>query len=174
MSEKYCPICKARLVISRGNSDLLLVGSSPDEEDIRKGYPFSTSSNNGYFDRVTAGKILRKELEMVGLSINDFRITCLWLHEPNKSEDCWKHGYDTVLGDAKGKKAILLIGADAVDTFTGYKVSEVSGLRVDSSVLSSKLIMATVSPGLAMSRSVGEVRHGIRKWKLALEKEDLI
>ena len=169
MSEKYCPICKARLVISRGNSDLLLVGSSPDEEDIRKGYLFSSTPY-----QTTAGKILRKELEMVGLSINDFRTTCLWLHEPNKSEDCWKYGYDTVLGDAKGKKAILLIGADAVDTFTGYKVSEVSGLRVDSSVLSSKLIMATVSPGLAMSRSVGEVRHGIRKWKLALEKEDLI
>ncbi len=169
MSEKYCPICQARLVIPRGNSDLLIVGSSPDEEDIRKGYPFSSTPY-----QTTAGKILRKELEMVGLSINDFRVTCLWLHEPNKSEDCWKYGYDTVLSEAKGKKAILLIGADAVDTFTGYKVSEVSGLQVDSSVLSAKLIMAMVSPGLAMSRSVGEVRHGIRKWKLALEKENLI
>jgi len=173
MSDKYCSHCNAKIVPARGNSDLLIVGTAPDEIDISKGSPFS-SSNTGFFDRISAGKILRKELERVGLSINDFRVMHLWKHEPNKLEECWQDGFDTVLSEAKGKKAILLIGADAVEAFTGYKVSDVSGLRVDSSILSAPLIMAMVSPGLAMSRSVGEVRHGITKWQQALEKENLI
>lgn len=170
---KSCPICSTPLILPKGHSDLLIIGSAPDDVDIQNGSPFS-SSRSSMRKVISAGYILRKELERVGLSINDFRVTHLWLHEPNKSEDCFKIGYDTVLDEAKGKKAILLVGAEATEIFTGYKVSEVSGLQVDSSLLSCPNIMAMVSPALAMSRVVGEVRNGVLKWKNMLDKENFI
>lgn len=170
MSNKFCSVCSDKLCSFQTNSkDLLIILDSPDEISLQKGRLISTSP---YL--MSPGKILKKELEIVGMSLVDFSLASIWQHAPNKLEECWKLGYDTVLSVAKGKKAILLVGAEAVETFTGYKVSEVSGLRVDSSVLSAPLIMATVSPGLAMSHSVGEVRHGITKWKLALEQKGLI
>ena len=83
-------------------------------------------------------------------------------------------GYDAVLEEAKGKKFILLIGADVVETFTGYKVSDVSGLQVESPVLSAPIIMACVNPSMALARSVGEVRLAIGKVAKRLEKEGLV
>lgn len=167
---KTCTICSALLISAMGHSeDLLIIGDAPHKEDIEKGRPFSIS----HF-YTTAGQVLRKELERVGLSFMDFRVMNLWMHEPNNSEECWQLGYDTVLSEAKGKKAILLVGADVVETFTNYKVSDVSGLRVESAILSAPLLVAMVSPAMAMTRGVGEVRFAIGRWKYWLEKEKMI
>lgn len=168
--KQYCPICNSLCCPSNGHSkDILVIKESPDDDEIRKGQFFA--SDPFY---TTSGKVFRKELQRVGLSTTDFRITSLWQHVPNSSEECFQAGYNAVLDEAKGKKAILLVGADVVDTFTGYKVSEVSGLQVDSSILSAPLIMAMVSPALALSRSIGEVRFAVERWKFYLEKENLI
>jgi hypothetical protein len=145
------------------------VGDAPTKEDLYQGHPFSSNPNF-----MTAGRILRKELELMGTSLNDFRTVTLWQHEPTKSEECWQVGYDNILDDAKGKKAILLIGADVVEAFTQYKVSDVSGLQVDSPVLSSPIIYALVNPAVALSRGVGEVRQGIQKFIQRLEAEGLL
>ena len=167
---QYCPSCGDRVCPPTGHSkELLIVGDFPSKEDMSQSKPFAVSS--GF---MTAGRILRKELEMCGVSLSDFRITNLWLHEPTKSENCWQAGYDNVLAEAKGKKAILLIGSDTVETFTGYKVSDVSGLQVDSSILSAPIIYASVNPALAQHRAVGEVRHAIQKFVARLEKEGLV
>lgn len=167
---KYCPVCDARVVPSSGKSkDLLIVGEFPGDEELRQGKPFASNSNF-----ITAGKIFRKELERVELFLSDFRVTNLWLHTPNKNEECYSLGYQAVLDEAKGKKAILLVGSDTIETFTNYKVSDVSGLRVDSPILSAHLIMAMVNPALASHRAVGEVRFAIEQWQMNLEKEGLI
>jgi hypothetical protein len=166
---KFCPICNAQLVLPRGQSDLLIIGDAPDREDLTQGIPFASNPNY-----MTAGRILRKEMELVGVSLNQFRLTYLWQHTPNKAEECFRLGYDAVLGEAKGKKAILLIGSDVVETFTEYKVSDVSGLQVTSSVLSAPIIYAMTSPALAMHRALGEIRHGVEKFVARLEKEGLV
>lgn len=169
MKSSHCPACGESACPPFGNSDFLIIGEQPNDLDMQRGQPFSSSTNF-----VTAGRVLRKEMERVGLSLQDFRGAYLWLHEPNKSENCWQAGYDNILDEAKGKKAILLLGADVVETFTSYKVSDVSGLRVESSLLSAPLIVASVSPSLSLARTIGEVRFAVSQWKKYLEMENLI
>lgn len=137
---------------------------------MRTGIPFSSGDKYS----ITAGHILRKELQNCTLEFSMFTVMNLWMHEPNNNEGCWQAGYNLVLDEAKGKKAILLVGSDVVETFTNYKVSDVSGLEVDSSILSAPLIMASVNPALAQHRGVGEVRFAITKWAEALERNGLI
>jgi len=118
---------------------------------------------------MTAGKVLRRELQRVGWSLGDFRVMNLWLHEPNNDENCFRAGYDMALDEARGKKAILLVGSDVVSTFTRYKVSDVTGLEVDSPILSAPHIMAMVNPAIALHRTFGEARLAIEKWTRLLE-----
>ena len=168
MRNTTCPICNTNSVAPSGHSDLLIILDAPSVADIKNGRLFSTSMFT------TPGLVFRKELAQRGLDLTQFRVASLWQHEPNKKEECFKHGYDAVLEEAKGKKFILLIGADVVETFTGYKVSDVSGLQVDSPVLSAPIIYAMVNPSMALARSVGEVRLAIGKVVDRLEKEGLV
>jgi uracil-DNA glycosylase family 4 len=167
---QHCPNCTEIVCPPTGRStELLIVGEFPGKEEMIQGRPFASNPNF-----MTAGRILKKELERCGVSLSDFRICNLWLHEPTKDENCFKAGYDNVLDEAKGKKAILLVGSDVVETFTGYKVSDVTGLQVDSTVLSAPIIYAMVQPALALHRALGEVRNGVEKFVARLEKEGLI
>lgn len=162
-----CPVCPP----SGGSKDLLIVGEMPADEEMLQGRPFASNHNF-----MSAGKIFRKELELVGLSLSDHRVTNIWLHKPNDNDNCFQAGYNHVLSEAKGKKAILLVGSDAVSTFTSYKVSDVSGLQVDSAILSAPLIVAMLNPASAMviGHGIGEVRFAIERWKFHLEREGLI
>ena len=165
----FCPHCQSKCLSSSGHSDnLLIIAESPTKLDLASGRMFSIAPMF-----TTAGFVMRKELVRVGLDLSQFRVSSLWIHEPTKNEDCFKIGYDAVLEEAKGKKFILLVGAEVVETFTGYKVSDVSGLQVDSPVLSAPIIYAMVNPSMALARSVGEVRLGIEKVGRRLEKEGL-
>jgi hypothetical protein len=169
MRNTTCPICSVNCISPSGHSDLLIILDAPTPTDVKSGRLFSTSSMF-----TTPGLVFRKELAQRGLDLTQFRVASLWQHEPNKKEECFKHGYDAVLEEAKGKKFILLVGADVVETFTGYKVSDVSGLQVDSPVLSAPIIYAMVNPSMALARSVGEVRLAVGKVADRLEKEGLV
>lgn len=166
-SEQHCPSCGDRAVSPVGHSDYLIIGTSPERIDMMSGKPFSTSPKF-----MTAGGVLKKELQRVGLSLHEFRVMNLWMHEPNKNENCFQAGYEQVLEEAKGKQAVLLVGADVVSTFTEFKVSDVNGLRVESPFLSCPNIMACVSPALALHRGFGEVRFAIEQWAEMLESLD--
>ena len=167
---QYCPVCATVCVppINKSKS-ILVIGEFPSDEEVKQGRPFASNPNF-----MSAGRIFRKELERCGMSMNDVMIMNLWMHIPNKDERCFQLGYDNVLDEAKGKKAILLVGSDTVSTFTNYKVSDVSGLQVDSNVLSAPIIYASVNPALAQHRSLGEVRFAIEKFVARLEKEGLV
>jgi hypothetical protein len=170
MATQHCPSCGDRICPPLGKSQtVLVIGEFPGRLEMEKGVPFATSSMF-----TTAGKVFRKESERLGVSLTQFRLCNIWLHEPNNNENCWKAGYDLVLEQAKGKKAILLVGSDTVETFTGYKVSDVNGLQVDSSILSAPIIYASVNPALALHRSYGEVRFALTQFIQRLEKENLL
>ena len=170
MNPQYCPSCAEKVCPPYGHSDdLLIVGEFPGDLEMIKGHPFATSPRF-----VTAGKVFRKELQLVGLSLHEHRVMNLWMHQPNKNENCLKAGYDAVLDEAKGKKAILLVGSDVVNTFTEYKVSDVNGLEVDSPVLSCEHIMAMINPALALHRPFGEIRFAAQQWAELLEREKLV
>lgn len=170
MSKGFCPICQSFCLSPyRKSDDILVIGDAPSDDDLRQGAPFST---NTY--RITAGKVFRKELERCGVAFNQLSVINIWQHIPTDNQECWEHGYNKVLEESKGKKAILLVGSDVVETFTKYKVSDVSGLQVDSHVLSAPIIYAMYSPALSLARGVGEVRLAVEKFIQRLEKEGLI
>jgi hypothetical protein len=172
-SSQYCPSCATKIVPASGihTSPILLVNDFPDRASVLKSIPFAT---NSFF--ISSGKILRTEMAQVGIDYNRCRVTNLWLHEPNDNENCFQVGYEQVLEEAKGRKAILLIGSLTVETFTEYKVSDVSGLQVDSAILSCPIIYAIVSPSMCLTngRGVGEIRNGLKKFSARLEKENLL
>lgn len=148
---------------------MLIIGEFPGQTELESGKPFATHERF-----MTAGKILRKELQRLGWSLGQFRAMNLWQHAPNENEECYKHGYNLVLDEAKGRSAILLVGSEVVETFTQYKVMDVSGLQVDSPILSCEIIYAMVNPSLALHRAVGEVRNGVEKFVARLEEEGLV
>lgn len=171
MIRSVCPTCNSPTLHAFGSpqSQLLIVGDAPDKASLSEGRLFASNSNF-----MTAGKVLRQETARVGLDIYQFRVTSLWTHAPNKSGECFKVGYENVLDEAKGKSAILLVGSEVVETFTPFKVSDVTGLQVDSPLLSCPIIYAMVNPSIVFAKSYGEVRFAIEQFNKRLKEEGLI
>jgi uracil-DNA glycosylase family 4 len=134
-----CPHCgRDDLVLASGprRAKILIVAEWPGRDEIKKGKPMVGAM----------GKVLRNELARADLDMNQMRLANLWLHPPQKKgkdntirDNCFNYGLEKVIKEAKGRKAILLIGSDTVSFFCDEKVSEVSGLEVKSSYLSAPL-----------------------------------
>lgn len=173
MIDQLCPSCSQKIVQPSGpkNSPILLLGEWPGKTEIDQGRPFATHSMF-----ITAGKVLRTELAVAGIDFNTCRCTNLWLHAADDNDNCFDAGKEAALEEAKGRQAILLIGSLVVETFTSYKVSEVSGLQVESAMLSAPIIFALMNPALVFNpgRGIGEIRQGIQKFSFRLEKEGMI
>lgn len=163
---KHCPSCAKRSVGASGSkaSPVLMLGEFPGKEELQNGKPFVGP----------AGGVLRKELAKLEVDLFQFRCTNLWLHEPNKNENCFKASLDACLSEAIGKQAILLIGSDAVSYFTEYKVSDVNGLQVDSPMLSAPIIYACLNPAIVFHKTVGELRFALTNFVERIREEGLI
>jgi uracil-DNA glycosylase family 4 len=155
---RHCPSCLEQALPASGssNSPILIIGEKPEPIDMEKGRPFSNQS----------GRVLRTEFSRLGVDLIQFQSTNIWMHEPNKNENCFKAGLDQVLEYAKGKQAILLLGSECANTFIGLPVSDISGLEVESPMLSAPLVMAMFSPSIVFqpNKGVGEVRLAITKF----------
>lgn len=159
---KMCEQChKYPLVMPSGPEDspVLLVGTYPGEEEMELLRPWVGP----------AGKALRKELERVGLNLDDYRQTNLWLH-PKDKECMLSYHRDKLDAEMKGRKFILLMGSDAVKSVLELKVSDVSSLIKKTEF---GMVMAMENPASAVEGSHGEVRLGIEraaKYIKSLEK----
>jgi len=160
-----CPICgNDEIVLPSGPSkaDVLIIGEFPGRDEIFKGKPLVGPT----------GRIMRSELAYLGMDMHQMRITNLWQHRPNKNEKCFEHGCSEAIKEAKGRKAILLVGSDTVKYFCDKGVTSVCGLQVKSPYLSAPIIYATVNPASLFKRGgVGEVRLALKKFVNALEKK---
>ena len=157
-----CPICDDKHCVPPSGSTkspVLIVAEFPGEEELEKGRPMVGRM----------GTVLKTELGRLGIDINRMRLCNLWQHTPNGNEDCYKHGFETVIKEAKGEQAILLLGSDTVKAFTGEKVSEVCGLKLKSDYLSAPIIIACVNPAQAFHSNIGEMRLALKKFSLAIE-----
>ena len=167
-----CPVCNnENYVPPAGNpsSSVLLVGSHPGDEEIRKGVPMVGAM----------GGVLKTELRKLGMDLNMFRLANLWFHpEPKRDHplynDCLNHCVETLVKEAKNKKAILLMGAETVKFFCDKKVSAVCGLQVTSPYLSAPVIYACVNPADVWHSSIGEMRTAITKFVRRLEVEEIL
>ena len=170
----FCPSCAGRAVRAFGSSSskVLLIGEFPGSIELETGRPFTGP----------AGGVLRKELSKLGVDLLQFRVTNLYIHEPikatkkepDKGKNCFQAGLDACLEEAKGKKAILLVGSESVEFFTGYKVSDVNGLQVESPMLSAPIIYASVNPAIVFHKSLGELRFAVTNFVKHIQKEGLL
>lgn len=172
MTDQYCPVCATKIVCPSGpkHASILLLGEFPGKTEIEQGRPFAVHSMF-----TTAGKVFRTEMNKAGIDFNACRVTNLWLHEPNDDDRCFEFGKEQALEEAKGRKAILLVGSLVVETFTSYKVSSVSGLQVESPMLSAPIIFAMINPAIVFQpgKGIGEVRQAITKFAKKLEEEGI-
>jgi len=159
-----CPVCgREDCVPASGvsTSPVLIVGEFPGAEEIKYGEPLVGAT----------GRVLRTELAYLGIDMRGLRLCNLWLHEPNKNEKCLEYGASKVIEEAKGRKAILLVGSDAVEYFCNMKVSKVAGIPITSPYLSASLIMACPNPALVFKgSSVGEMRLALQKFAKRIEE----
>ena len=130
MTETLCPVCAEQIVLPRGpkSAKVLVIGEKPGKEELEVFQPFVGWS----------GKWLRKELAKVGQDLGAFRITNLWVHDVTKDDGCFNYGVELAVAEAQGREIVLLLGSEAVKTFTGHGVMEVSGLEVESDLLSAR------------------------------------
>lgn len=158
-----CPHCKRDdLVLASGpkRAKILIIGEFPGDDEIKKGKPMVGAM----------GKVLRNELGRANLDMNQMRLTNLWLHPKTDNDDCFQYGLEQVIKEAKGRKAILLLGSDTVSFFCDEKVSEVSGLEVKSSYFSAPLLFACVQPATVFHGGLGEVRLALNKFSKKVSK----
>ncbi len=157
-----CPICQQRIVPASGpiSSDVLLVGEFPGFEELQRGVPFVGE----------AGKILEYELFLVGLNLRGFRLTNLWQHmKPKKmdetSQQCFNQFVVELTKEMRGRK-VLLMGSENANTFLRWKISDCSGLLVESPLFPNDVVFvqACVNPATALHGTVGELRHAIQKF----------
>lgn len=152
-----CPACGEEGVSPRGNknSKYLLVFLKPAVAPAVRSYK----------DKVVGIDVLRKELAKVGLDLAEFRMAWLYLHEPGKNDNCYIAGRDIVLEEAKGKRAVILVGAEATEEFCGLSASDVYGLQVESPSLSAPIVFVIPKPEgvFVKGAGMGELRLSIEK-----------
>lgn len=165
-----CPVCHNPGVYGRGpkTSEHLIILSHPDWADVITSVPFSIVPK-----KTTGGYVMQREMRKAGLELAEFRTVCLWPHEDMDNDQCRDEQLKLVLEEAKTKRSILLVGAQAVGYFTGYKVSDVNGLPLESGALSAPIIYPLVSPSsvLVAGQGVGEIRFGLGEYAARLAKD---
>ena len=157
-----CPICNSEDCVPPSGSQsskVLIIGAFPGKDEIKEGKPMV--GQNGW--------ILGKELRRCNIDMKRLRITNLWQHTPNNNAGCLVHWAKKAISEARGKQAILLIGAETVKYFCGCSVEAYNGLLVKSDYLSAPIVMACVQPVNVFSGGLGEVRLTIEKFSLHLE-----
>lgn len=167
-ADKYtCPHChREDCVPASGpsNSTILVIGEFPGEVELKEGKPLVGPT----------GGIFRTEIKKFGYDPAGFRLCNLWLHTPNPKEktykECLQHGMDQAIKEAKGKKAILLLGSDCVKAFCNESVMDVNGLQVKSPYLSAPIIVASVNPAYVFRQGIGELRLALRRFINLVDK----
>lgn len=142
-------------------SHVLWVASKPTKEEYLYGKLISGE----------IGQVIRKEfLLQTKVDPLTFSRVSLWLHpiEIATNDNCFNIGMRTVTEFARNASVVILVGTEAVSQFTSLKVSDVTGLDVKSECRdfpNAKHVFAMVSPGIAFSKGIGEIRFAINQIK---------
>ncbi len=147
--------CGKSMISPQGPADslILIIGDSPDFEEVRNGAPFSGKR----------GDILRSELTDAGIDLRQCRVTYLSRHSVGpKEKPCNSHVGDA-LREMKTHKFVLLIGASTVSAFGINNPSAHVGLEVKSFLFPEGVfVMGCLNP--PQNSAVGEFRLAISKF----------
>lgn len=159
-----CPICNAQIVMPVGlsNAPAIIVSEFPGEFELEQGRPF--------VPQAPAGRVLHAELYRVGISIDDLRLTNVWLHAPDET-DCrlsW-HLYQAEQ-ECKDRRIILVLGSTASIALLDVNVMSVSGTIVKSKKWPKTKVIVGPNPATCLHGPVGEFRLAIELFKKEYEK----
>ena len=152
VSDYDCPVCGLSSVPISGSGNWMILGDAPDQTDITRGLAWQGRD----------GGILRTELQRLDVDMYSCKLGNLWKHTPNGNEECLQASVQHILENLKGVDAVLLCGKDVVEYITGYKVSLVSSLKVNS-LYWSVPTWACYSPSMVF-HSLGEFRLGLSRF----------
>lgn len=170
-----CPHCnKKTLDPILKSKPYMIIKESFTENEMEQGNIFALSgkNKNGYQEN-TSSYYLMKEMGMVGLNFQIMSLSALWLHKPPSGkrtkearesfQKCLDYSISEVIKAAYGKKVVLLMGAEVVRTFTGYGVSDVSGLVCKSDLLpDANIVIPSPNSDKIMSQPIGELRYALK------------
>lgn len=151
-----CSKCGKLFVQNGGNprSRYLLVGEFPGYEEVIQGVPFVGR----------AGDVLKSELMLAGMQINEFQLTNLWQHERDeKNCDVTLH-LDRLTKLFKGKTHVLLMGSEVASVLLGRGVSDLSGTRIQLPVYKSIRFWVSPNPAVVFHTPVGDLRLSIKRF----------
>jgi uracil-DNA glycosylase family 4 len=150
-----CKICNRPIVLPSGplSSKILIVGEFPGHFEFIQGYNWAGP----------AGKVLKFELEQIGVDLHYCRSTNLWLHE--KVIDCdleWHR--DQMYREIVGRDAVLFLGSEVAHEF-GVDISKVNGLQV-SGLRGVRVAVIGYNPAIVTKEktTMGELRFAIEEF----------
>lgn len=164
-----CPVCNEQVILPSGpKGDILFIRGKPNEKD---------ANSRTWNDNI--GGVLRQELYIAGLDINNYRHAILFNHSC-KQDGCADFSLFKLVEELAGKKLIVLVGADAVRYFTNDTVSvdDVAGLDITDEIGQGyqgyaqwrTRWLAFEAPGFAFAKGVGEIRFCIDQFKKMMEE----
>lgn len=169
----HCPVCSEQVIQAFGDVDsqILLVGSSPSEEEIKYNRPFTGHTIH----------IWKKELfKLAKIDLTATRQVLVEYHDGIKKSDCAQVSLSLVEKEFENKQIVILVGASAVKTFTGKSIDDVNGLDVTQEVYEFQeemlatqhpdMIFFAVSSPKSVFKSLGEVRFGLTQLGKVMEK----
>jgi len=172
-----CPICGMNLVYPIGPIDapLLLLGAIPAWEDVVKGRPWASSTRKDRYGSTiqNGADVFKAELRKAGIEFRNCRATNMWLHnEVKEKEESYpeefRFHFDMMLEELKGKKGVLIMGRQVIQTLTGKNITDVEFVNIKSHYFPASVKVAIVSknPSIALTDGavVGNVRFAIQRF----------
>jgi len=167
-----CPCCGAALVLPVGPPDAigLVVSEFPGEYELEQGRPF--------VPQAPAGRVFYHEMARAGLDADEFRITNVWLHAPNKQ--CLDWHVERLRKEMPGKMALLILGSTASQVIVEKGIMSISGLVLKKDAAKKffrplphvvpSLIVAGPNPAAVLRGGVGELRLALSRFAQAYQK----
>jgi len=171
MQRRKCPICNTRIIIdARGpTGGILLAGEFPGYLEKIQGMPWVGP----------ASKVLRSEMARIGMSMDQCRLTNLWLHDKTEEEGEMNWHLKQLIEEMKQARAVLLMGSELAPLLFDHPVSEITGLtNLPSSLIPKnvKVVGVSINPASVIAGNdggvVGELRLALRNFNRALASNE--
>jgi uracil-DNA glycosylase len=148
------------LVPAVGKRGILLAGEFPGAEEIIKGVPFVGK----------AGEVLRTELAIAGMSIEECRLTNLWLHSKSDCDLDWH--ISRLVEELMDSHHALLMGSDITKALFDSGVMALSTLEMKTKLFPNTRVFVSPNPAQLFYSPVGEFRLALRKFVEAVREDE--
>ena len=120
---KQCPICEGSYIPYMGDGDVLILGSTPNEEELQYGKPFAGRNIALWKSHL---------MKYAKLDLHACRFGLLNTHSSKKefTAECQAYNEQLAREEIAQVSRVVLVGADSVKWLTSYKIGQVNGMDV--------------------------------------------